>query len=151
MKTLLIVTFLLLTQSLSSDELTWVDEQIDAIKPPRVGVKNSVISRLKDPFIFLKKKSSKKSSVAQNKRVVPNGMLRASNKTKAVVVKKVLTLDAIMNKTALISGKWYKLNDKVGKYVLSSVSRTSVILTNKNKKLVLSTNSKNLTLKFKNK
>jgi len=153
MKNLFIMSFLLLTLNLSSNELAWVDEQVNAIKPPRTGVKSSVISRLRNPFIFLHKKSSTETSTTR--RSIPNGMLSSSSKTKAVAIKKTiktnLVLDATMNHSALIGGKWYKINDKVGAYTLESVNTTSVVLTNKDKRLVLSTNSKNLTLKFKNK
>ncbi|MEA3331765.1 MAG: hypothetical protein U9Q29_08750 [Campylobacterota bacterium] len=158
MKTLFIVTFLLLTINLSSNELAWVDEQVDAIKPPRSGIKNSTISRLKDPFIFLRKNSSKKEGSKKSsttRRVVPSSTVASSSSAKATksiaVAKKSLTIDAIMNTSALISGKWYKINDKVGNYTLSSVSRTSVVLTRNGKNLVLSTDSRNLNLKFKNK
>jgi len=157
MKTLFIVTFLLLTLNLSSnDELEWVDEQINAIKPPRVGVKSIKIARLKSPFIFLRKKGNSKNTTARRRSVIPNGMMASSrNKTKkakkAKVVKRGLYLGAVLNDTALISGKWYKINDKVGAYTLTSVSRTSVVLSGKKKSLTLSTDSKNLNLKFKNK
>jgi len=151
MKTLLFITFLFLTQSLSSNELAWVDEQVNAIKPPRTGIKNSAISRLKDPFIFFKKKKSKKSS--KSKKRVSNKKVASATNTRTLrkKVKKTLTLDAIMNHSALISGKWYKIDDKVGRYTLTNVDETSVVLSNKGKRLVLSTNSRNLNLKFKNK
>ena len=59
-------------------------------------------------------------------------------------------LDAIINKSALINGKWYKLNAKVGKYTLSSVDKMSVILSYKGRQLLLSTATHNKKLKFKN-
>jgi len=153
MKTLFIVTFLLLTLNLNSSELDWVDEQVNAIKPPRTGVKSSTVARLKNPFIILRKKSSSKSSTAKSRAIVPNGAIASSSNkiAKKKVVKKGLSLDAVMNHSALINGRWYKVNDKVGAYTLSSVDRTSVVLTNKKKSLMLSTNSKNLNLKFNNK
>jgi len=156
MKTLFIVTLLLLTQSLSSSELDWVNEQVDAIKPPRSGVKNSTIARLKNPFIFLHKKGSSKSSkTVKSKGIIPNGAITSSsNKTALkpkIAKRKGLNLDAIMNRSALINGRWYKVNDKIGAYTLSSINGTSVVLSNKKKSIMLSTNSKNLNLKFKNK
>ena len=42
---------------LHADELLWVNAQIEAIAPNRVGLNKSDISTLKDPFIFLNKKS----------------------------------------------------------------------------------------------
>ena len=152
MKTLFIVTFLLLTVNLSSSELDWVDEQVNAIKPPRTGVKSSTIARLKNPFIFLKKKAASKSS-GKRRAIIPNGAIASSSNAvakKSIKRKRGLSLDAIMNHSALINGRWYKINDKVGAYTLSSITGTSVTLTNKSKSLLLSTNSKNLNLKFKN-
>ena len=153
MKTLFIVTFLLFTLNLSSNELNWVDEQVNAIKPPRNGVRSSTISRLKDPFIFLRKKGTSKSSkTVKSSGITPNSSVRSSSSTTTIRAKKrTLSLDAIMNHSALISGKWYRINDKVGAYTLSAVNQTSVVLTNKAKSLILSTNSRNLNLKFKNK
>ena len=153
MKTLFIVTFLLLTMNLSSSELDWVDEQVNAIKPPRSGVKSSTIARLKNPFIFLRKSSSKSSKATKSKGIVPNTTVASSSNAvkKKAPARKGLNLDAIMNHSALINGKWYRVNDKIGAYTLSSVNRTSVVLTNRKKSLMLSTNSKSLNLKFKNK
>ena len=155
MKTLFIVTFLLLTLNLSSNELAWVDDQVNAIKPSRSGIKNSSISRLKDPFIFLKKNGAKTYSKASSKKAtaLPGSVAKSSTNTQAVKkqAKKRLSLNAIMNNSALISGSWYKVNDKVHNYTLSSVNKTSVVLSKNGKNLVLSTDSRNLTLKFKNK
>jgi len=156
MKTLFFVTFLLLTLNLSSSELDWVDEQVNAIKPPRNGIKSSAITRLRNPFVFLHKKEPKKAPSGIKKlAVVPNGIMTSSSssvsKKPISSKKKALSLSATMNHSALINGKWYKINDKVGFYTLCSVKRTSVVLKNKTKTLVLSTNSKNLNLKFNNK
>ncbi len=153
MKTLLIVTFLFLAQSLSSSELAWVDEQVNAIKPPRTGIKSSTIARLQDPFIFLKKKTSKKSktkSKTKSRRRLSNKILTSNTKLSANYLKRTLTLDAVINHSALISGKWYKINDKINGYTLIKVNITSVVFANNNKKFILSTNSRNTNLKFKN-
>ena len=40
------IVILIFIVNLYSSELDWVNEQIDAIKPPRIGVKNSKISKL---------------------------------------------------------------------------------------------------------
>ena len=154
MKALFII-FLLLTLNLSSNELNWVDEQIDAIKPPRKGVSSYTISRLRDPFI-LKKKTIKKeatSSTEKQKGIVPNGIAdSSSNKTESKTFSRSgFRVSAIMNKTALINGTWYKLNDKVKGYTLSRITTSYVILTKQGKNMLLSTNSNNMNIKFKNK
>ena len=63
MKKLTILLLLVLSTTLFSDELSWVDEQVEAIKPPRHGILRRDISKLRDPFIFLSaKKTHKKRS-----------------------------------------------------------------------------------------
>jgi len=149
MKTLLIYISVILTINTYANELKWVDEQIQAIKPPRNGVSKTKINGLSNPFVFLQKNkdiSNKKSVASRSKKTTPSLL----NKNKVSKKSNIITLDAIINKSALINGKWYKINDKIGKYTLSSVERTTAILKYKNKELYLSTNSRNKHLKFKN-
>lgn len=151
MKKYIIISFLFLfSVVLSSNELAWVDEQIDAIKPPRKGLSNSAVSNLKSPFIFLNKQSAKTVS---NKPASSNLSVASSTAktSEPAASNKGLYLDAIMNKSALISGIWYKTNDNVQGYTILDITRTSVVLTKNSKRLVLSTNSTNRNLKFKNK
>ncbi len=153
MKNHIILSFLcLFTVALSSNELAWVDEQIDAIKPPRKGLSNSAVSNLKSPFIFLKESKEgvkTTSSRPQSSRVVKSSS--STVKSKPVTPKKALSVDAIMNNSALIGDTWYKTNDKVQGYTILNITQTSVVLVKNNKRFVLSTNSTNRTLKFKNK
>ena len=151
MKNLLIILSLLLSVNLFADELKWVDEQIQAIKPPRSGISKSKINAVKDPFIFLKKNKDKsgKSTVAAKSTNTLKKRSTLTNTNKVSKKSKSLSLDAIINKSALINGKWYKLGEMVGKYTLSSIERTTVILKYKSKDLFLSTNSPNKNLKFK--
>ncbi len=147
--------------TLSSNELSWVDEQVNAIKPSREGVSNYNIAILTDPFIFLEKNRPKKEDELDGKNVVQQkrAPVRVSSSStrhkvyrkKASRSKKGFTLDAIMNSSALINGKWYKLNDKVKNYKLLSITKTSIVLARKSKKIVLSTHTKNTNLKFKSK
>jgi len=51
MKNLYSLLILLIAAQLFSNELTWVDEQVEAIKPARIGVSQKEISKIKDPFI----------------------------------------------------------------------------------------------------
>ena len=156
MKTFFIIMTILLTINLSSSELSWVDEQVDAIKPPRVGMKSRELSILKDPFIFLKKNrtdETKSKSGAKRARSssVPNKLTASSGIKKTIKKKKTLSVTMLINSSAMINGKWYKLGDTVRGYKVSKIDATSVLLTKKGKKLLLSTNSKSKNLNFNNK
>lgn len=150
MKNLFTLLFFLLSINLLANELQWVDEQIQAIKPPRNAISAAKINAVKNPFIFLNKEVKK-----TNSKVTAVKKLRTTN-SKSVKSNKVskttrsYSLDAIINKSALINGKWYKVNNKVGKYMLARVNTSSVILSYKKKELLLSTRSKTKKLKFKN-
>ncbi len=142
----LFLTLFLLSLNLLANELQWVDEQIEAIQPPRVGISESEIALLKDPFIFLKKSDTNTTVNTTTTTLVTTDI----QMKKEPIEKKELILDAIMNKSALIDGKWYKLNDKIDDLTISDISTTTVTLSKKGKKEILSTN-KNKNLKFKNK
>lgn len=151
MKTLLITIAVLLTLNVSANELSWVDEQVEAIKPPRTGMKSRELSVLKDPFIFLKKnrtdKPTKKGSIKKS-----NTSSVANNASPSTVKKKkALSVTMLMNSSALINGKWYRVGDKVNGYKISKIDLKSVLLTKNKKKLLLSTNSKSKNLNFNNK
>lgn len=158
MKTFYIIGTMLIVLNLHSNELEWVDKQIDAIKPSREGLIHSTIISLKDPIIFLEKNKSEtttkekvKSAVSLNSRTSSsstNSIIPPST-TKKRVFKTGLVLEAVINNSALISGKWYRLDDSVKSYKLSKVERTSVVLTRNGKTKRLSTRTKNNTLKFK--
>ncbi len=153
MKTHLVIAFVLFsTIALSSNELSWVDTQVEAIKPPRKGMSNSEIANAKTPFIFLKKNKTKSDKKAGNKSAKAKKKTTTSPGSSNVVSKKSsksLVLSAVINKSALINGKWYMLNDSVYSYKLSNVNRTSVVLRKGKKKLVLTTTDMKQNLKFK--
>ena len=149
---------LFVSSALFATELAWVDEQIEAIKPPR---KSTKISSITNPFIFLSKnktqsKDAKKGSKSATAR---RGSTKASSKLKKVVCDTTtgrksirgLTLSAIINSSAMINESWYKKNDKVKGYRIIDITKTSVTLKKGDKKLTLSTNTKKQNLKFKNK
>ena len=152
MKNFIILTMLFFTINLSSNELSWVDEQIEAIKPSRSGLKSSSISSMKDPFIFLKKY---KKEIATSKKSLPSLNKISSDNANALVSKpekpKKLSLSAVLNKSALINGQWYKKGETIRGYTLSEVNKKSILLTKKSKKLILSTQSINKNLNFNNK
>lgn len=154
MKTILIIaTTLFLSGTICATELSWVDEQIEAIKPPRKSVK---IRGINDPFVFLRKNKAEKKGAKAGKRRASSsaGTKKASSKSSIVADKikvKRFDLSTIINSSAMINGSWYKKNAKIKGYTVIEVAKTSVTLKKGDKKLILSTNSKTPNLKFKNK
>lgn len=139
----IIITSLLFFQTiLCSNELAWVDTQVDAIKPPRVGMDNSEILKIGDPFIFYKKGSLSKKATSS---------VKYSATSDAVVVQapKQMILSAIINSSALINGEWYRLNQTLNGFTIAIITRTSVVLSKGDKKFVLTTSDQNRNLKFK--
>ena len=141
-----LIVLLLLSLNSNSDEVKWVDEQIEAIKPPREGVSESKIASLSDPFIFLKEKKSE-----TNSSVVISSEIITPSKSIVPPSEKKFILDAIINKSALIDGKWYRINDKIDEYTISDINAVSVTLSKKGKQIVIATNSKKLNVQIKNK
>ncbi|WP_294966899.1 hypothetical protein [Sulfurimonas sp.] len=155
MKTLILMTFIsLFSISLNSNELSWVDTQVQAIKPPRKGMSNNELNKIKDPFIFYKNRYNKKYVKARKKSVKKYSVKKSTTSSDAVITilpqpSKHLVLKAIINKSALINGEWYKQNEYIDSYQISSVNRTSVVLTKSNRKFVLTTSDTKRNLKFK--
>ncbi len=116
------------TEVAHTGELGWVDEQIKAIIPARIGVADYEINSLRDPFKYVKPEP-----VA---RITPSLNLDkyfSINKTPVVVKaipKPPLVLSLIINAKALISGSWYKVGDSVDGYSVKSIGTTSVTLAN---------------------
>jgi hypothetical protein len=139
-----------------ASELEWVDEQIEAIKPPRKGVE---ILNIEDPFVFLQKnKSDKKDgAVASTLQIALSSSKpvcvdsNTSKAQKSDSKKESLSLSTIINSSAMIDGSWYKVSDKVSSYTVVNISKTTVTLKKGDKELILSTYNKTPTLKFKNK
>ncbi|MEA1956417.1 MAG: hypothetical protein U9N02_07995 [Campylobacterota bacterium] len=154
MKTL-IITILFLLSTLNCDELKWVDEQIEAIKPAREGIDDNIISQLKDPFIFLDIKKEKESTKQNNKKrkVTKKSNITRKKYRRTKIYKSTdlkFNLEAIINKTALINDKWYKIDQKIGTYILKEINKNHVVLIKGVKTIILSTDTQNKTLKFKN-
>jgi len=153
MKTILITLSILLSTSLFSDELSWVDEQVQAIKPPRSGMKSRNLSKLKDPFIFLRKNRGEEDQKTATLKApkLENKLAKAPKvqPRKSKTVNKILSLGVIMNNSAMISGDWYKIGDLVNGYKVSEVTNNSVLLTKNKKELLLSTKSISKQLNFK--
>jgi len=153
MKNILLILSLFIATCTIANELKWVDEQIQAIKPPRSGISKSQIDMIQNPFIFLKQESKEKPAKkvpASRKSTISKQKISTSTRNKLSKKSASFTLSAIINKSALINGKWYELHSKVGAYTLSSIDVNSVVLSYKKKKVFLSTRSKTKKLKFKN-
>lgn len=128
--------------SLNANELQWVDEQIEAIKPPRVGLKSGSLAKIKDPFIFTKSPISMKKNSSSHK------VYHASSHRKRYALKR-LHLTMTFNKSAKINRKWYKIGDKIHGYTIVDVHLSDVTLKYYKKNYLLSTFSKKI-VNFKN-
>lgn len=134
--------------SQSDKELHWVDEQIKAIIPPRVGVADGYINSLIDPI--------KHIAPVHLPGISGSGLLAppklGSMSLLPKVVEEPLRLQALMNKSALINGKWYKSNDTVRGYTLSEIKQNSVLLIGKKSQpLILFLSKSNNSIKINTK
>lgn len=153
MKTIVLTLSILLSSVILANELSWVDKQVDAIKPSRIGIHSSLVNKIRDPFIFLEKNRTTKRESAKKtpSKTVANKRSIAPKKQKIKTVSRVLVLGAIMNNSVMISGDWYKLGDTINGYKISEINRNSVLLRKHKKTLLLSTKSNTKKLKFLNK
>ncbi len=103
----------------------------DRIGQKRIGAPEREIESVKPPFIRLTKEEVKQVVVKKDG-------------TK-VAVKSGYALQAIMNDRAKISGKWYRLGDKVDDFILSSIKNNAVFLQSQTDEF-----KKRLTLRKKN-
>ncbi len=125
---------MVVVQPQNDKELAWVDEQIRAILPTRVGVADGLINALKDPMKLKKAEVPLKSGNG----LLPPPKLGSSMTLPPKIVEEPLRLMALMNQSALISGKWYKMGQNVREYSVSEIKPSSVLLTGKKgQKLIL--------------
>ena len=149
-------SILIISTILYSDDLSWVNEQIDAIKPPRHGLKSSYISKTKNPFVFLDKEAIKttKSKAKIYKRNKVNKKIKYNskkvNKQKFIKEKTAndFILKIVLNKAFMINNKWYKEGDKISGYKIIKLNFNTVLLDNKKREIILTTKSQNSKLKF---
>lgn len=128
-------------------ELAWVDEQIQAILPSRVGVPEGFINSLRDPMKM--KKPVPVASNGSNLLAPPKLGSKIATFIQPKIIEEPLRLLAVMNKTVLINGKWYKVGDSVRSFTLSEVKQNSVLLTGKkDQKLILFLNKQNNNIKI---
>ena len=138
-------------QSQDDKELLWVDEQIKAIIPSRVGVSDGFINSLLDPIKY--------SVPVRTPNSIGSGLLappKLGSVSLAPIPPKVivepLKLQALMNKSALINGKWYKVNDSIRAYSLAEIKSNSVLLNGKKGQplvLFLNRTNNNITINTK--
>lgn len=138
----------------SDKELAWVDEQIQAILPARIGVADGYINSLSDPIKYT---SSKPAPSTGGIKLLPpprlGGMpMLPGMPIVAKVVEEPLRLQGLMNKSALINGKWYRINDAVRSYTLAEIKPSSILLSGaKGQKLILFISKQNTNIKINTK
>lgn len=134
-------------QPQNDKELAWVDEQIAAILPTRIGVADGYINSLLDPVKYVRPSIPASGG---SKLLAPPSLRGLSVIPK--IVEEPLRLQALMNKSALINGKWYSLNAPVRGYRLSEIKVNSVLLSaKKGQPLVLFLSKTNTNIKLNTK
>ena len=107
----------------------------DRIGQKRVGAEVTEIESVKSPFVRLKRKQEEQQVIVKK------------DGTK-VAIKPAYMLQAIVNDHVRISGKWYKLHDKVNEYTLNSIEVNAVVLKNDQikKRLMLRKKNEKITI-----
>ena len=119
--------------NVESEDHAHISNLIKEIKPPRKGVSNSEVARVKSPFLMLYKVKGKSRYTVEKRRVDV----------------RPLTLESSINKVVKINGKWYKEGDRVRQYTIIEVSPEEVLLKSNKKELKLYLNHKNDKIQFK--
>jgi hypothetical protein len=144
------------TPSLAHNSNTdWVDAQIAAIKPPRQGIADSSISRVKSPFIYIAPKV--KAKTGTGKKVPKAATVKKPGKPTDIYKKpnyanQPLRLAAVMNENAaLINGTWYQVDDKVRGYRIVKIEKDAVVLKvgKRETKLSLTSDNENIKIQIK--
>jgi len=113
-------------------QLLWVDDHINAIIPSRSGVPEGFVNALGDPIKYLvPPKPVKPVSLIVLPKIKTSKETNATLPSLPKIIEEPLRLQALMNTSALINGKWYRLNDTVRAYTLTEVRQNSVLLTGK--------------------
>ncbi len=137
-KIFMVLPILITTINAEDNRLAMVSEYKDMfsrIGQKRVGVDPRVIDSIRTPFIEVKKAKAK---VEQK---VVNG--------ESVSVMPTYFLQAIVNKKAKISGKWYGINDEVAGLKLVSIRNGVVWLKNSDYKKRLTMRKENAKISIK--
>ncbi len=109
----------------------------ERIGQQRIGVDTHKIESVHSPFVRLKKEETKKMVVKKDGTKI------------AVKAKAQFALQAIVNKRAKISGKWYSVGDKVDEFTLASIQSNGIFLENNEfkKRLTLRKKNEKITIK----
>lgn len=127
-------------------ELAWVDEQILAILPTRIGVPDGFINSLRDP---MKMKPALPTLKAGSNLLAPPKLGSNMGLLPPKIIEEPLRLLAIMNQSVLINGKWYKVGESVRSFSLTEIKPNSVLLTGKkDQKLILFLTKQNSNIKI---
>lgn len=149
LKTKLLMLLLLTNFVFADANMSWVDQKIEEIKPERSGLDSRFLSSIKNPFIIVKSESKEPKTGSK----APSTDLKkdAVAKPEIDMSKAPLTLQIVMNSSALINGKWIKENELVRGYKLTQIQSDYVVLERKSKKLKLfiAKKSKNLNISTK--
>ena len=141
-------------QAKSDKELAWVDEQIQAILPSRIGVADGFINSLNDPIKYLSttpKGGDGSIKLLALPKLGGNPIL-PSMPLVPQIVEEPLRLQGLMNKSALINGKWYHLNDTVRGFTLVEIKPASILLSGtKGQQLILFISKQNNNIKINTK
>ena len=136
----------------TSANTSWIDQKIEEIKPQRHGLNSSTLARLKSPFIIVRPKVKKTKGGGKKSTVVKSKTdTKSLIPTKKDMSKEPLTLQIVLNSSALINGKWLKENDTFRGYTLAQIQNNHVVLERKNKKikLFIAQKSKNINISTK--
>ncbi len=127
-----IATTAVLANSHHEDLVAQYKTMFEKIGEKRIGVDESSINALKAPFVTVEKKQKV-----------------ASEGPKAKPINQGFVLEAIFNKSAKISGKWYKLHEQVHGMKIISVRDNYVWLKNDEfrKKLILGSKNEKISIK----
>jgi len=106
-----------------------IKSMVSAIKMERLGTDAQTLQNTPSPFrIPPPKKVVTSASSDKNATATSSGVKVLAPIKKAVVLK----LDGISNNTAFINGKWYRVGMVVEGFSVVSISKSSVVLKNKN-------------------
>lgn len=121
---------------------SWVDQKVEEIKPQRNGLIGSSLATLKSPFVVIKPKPKEGSSAtpAISKSSTEQADLLP---TKKDMSKEPLTLQIILNSSALVNGTWVKEGDLVRGYKLTLINNDHIVLDRSNKTIKLFIAQKN--------
>ena len=109
-----ILIALLTSLALNASEVH--DIKIKKIREERPSVSLKKLETTKEPFAIIQRKENKKVIVVPDEAVAES----------------TFTIDGIMNKTAYINGKWYKIGDIIDGYTIGYIGNKGVVLRREN-------------------